>query len=480
VPFLRDTMQMRSASVVMAAEFARARSAAGSADDPADPKLQASTTRPRAATPTTRSVIASALSRADEPAELLAYWHQTYGRRVPQPVKRGVADAAGRLYTERAALKYDGQSRVYRMADVIDLVHPDPIDDRQSVLFRLLLDRRHERERIDVDAEKLPVIAARAELEAMALDDRRALLDAPDVQERFARAGVTWEWLSGWLSGPMDSKAWEAVIPSMGYMALLRNLRNFDDAGISKDVRKRVVAKLTDKDEVRRSRQLPLRFFSAWKSLSTLHWGPAIERALELSLANVPVLSGRTLVLVDVSGSMASRMSNRSTAQRWELASLFGAAIATRAEKADVVAFQTVATKVKVRKGGSVLRAIEEFKPLVGGGTETFRALRENFNKHDRIVILTDEQAFHDRRNGGVSVEEIPVPIYTFNLAGYAVGHLPSGSHRRYTFAGLTDRAFAAIELLERGKDLDWSALFTAPSPAGAAVSEDSEDDGAR
>ena len=39
---------------------------------------------------------------------MLGYWLSTHGRNVPMPVKRGVADAARRLYTERAALRYDG------------------------------------------------------------------------------------------------------------------------------------------------------------------------------------------------------------------------------------------------------------------------------------------------------------------------------------------------------------------------------------
>ena len=104
--YLRETMLMRSAAVVMAAEYVAAGGAGG------------------------RSVVARALQRADEPAELLGYWLTTHGRNVPMPVKRGIADAARRLYTERAALRYDGLSRQIRMADVIELTHPSPRDDR--------------------------------------------------------------------------------------------------------------------------------------------------------------------------------------------------------------------------------------------------------------------------------------------------------------------------------------------------------------
>ena len=115
----------------------------------------------------------------------------------------------------------------------------------------------------------------------MSLDDRRALLDAPDVGEQLARAGVAWEWLSGWLNGPMDAKAWQAVIPSMGYMALLRNLRNFDDAGVSKQTQE-AIAKLIDPAEVTRSPAACrcASFAAAWKNVATLRTGgPALERA---------------------------------------------------------------------------------------------------------------------------------------------------------------------------------------------------------
>jgi hypothetical protein len=82
--YLRETMLMRSAAVVMAAEYVAAGGERG------------------------RSVVARALQRADEPAELLGYWLNAHGRNVPMPIKRGIADAARRLYTERAALRYDG------------------------------------------------------------------------------------------------------------------------------------------------------------------------------------------------------------------------------------------------------------------------------------------------------------------------------------------------------------------------------------
>src|SRR5207249_4118231 len=121
-------------------------------------------------------------------------------------VTRGVADAVRRLYTERAVLGYDGLSRQVRMADVIELAHPEPRDDRQSALFRWLLDRRH---RDDAAAEPavLPVLAATAAFDAVPADERHAVL-GDRGPAALADAGLSWERLSGWLPGGMDAEAW--------------------------------------------------------------------------------------------------------------------------------------------------------------------------------------------------------------------------------------------------------------------------------
>ena len=78
-----------------------------------------------------KAKISKLLDRAEDPQETLDYSYEKQ-LQLLQNVKRGVADAARRLYTERAALRYDGLSRQVRMADVIELTHPQPRDDRQS------------------------------------------------------------------------------------------------------------------------------------------------------------------------------------------------------------------------------------------------------------------------------------------------------------------------------------------------------------
>ncbi|WKD32317.1 TROVE domain-containing protein [Streptomyces xanthophaeus] len=437
--WLRGDANMRTASLVGAAEYVKARLDAGATEGPSN-----------------RQVVDSVLRRADEPGELLAYWTAAYGRNVPKPVKRGIADAVRRLYSGTSLLKYDTDSKAYRFGDVLNLVHasPDPAKPWQGELFRHALDRRHNPESAEVPADNRTLVAHR-ELMELPVQERRAQVTAPEGAERLAAAGMTWESLAGWLQGPMDAAAWEAVIPSMGAMALLRNLRNFDRAGVSDAVAAQVAARISDPEVVARSRQFPFRYLAAYQHAPSLRWSYPLEQALGHSLANVPALPGRTLVLVDRSGSMWSPLSDRSELNRADAAAIFGTALALRAEQADLVQFGTTSEAVRCDRGESVLKVLERFGQL--GGTYTAAAVKKYYDGHDRVLIVTDEQAA-SYGYGGDPTAEVPaaVPVYTWNLAGHRVGHAPSGTANRHTFGGLTDGAFRMVSLIEAGRDADW------------------------
>ncbi|WP_144121960.1 TROVE domain-containing protein [Catellatospora sichuanensis] len=432
VPWLRLGANLRSASVVAALEGAKAQVAAG--------------------IPGSRAIVDAALQRADEPGEALAYWLSAYGRALPKPVKRGVADAAVRLYHERSLLKYDSDSHALRFADVLELTHPSPRDAAQGELFRHALDRRHQRD--NPIPEALSVLRARAALMALPVEQRAAVLDP----QTLAAAGMTWEALAGWRQGPLDAAAWSAVIPSMGYLALLRNLRNFDQAGVSDEVAAAVAAKLCDPDEVDRSRVLPMRFLSAYNAAPSLRWAYPLEKALQFALGNVPRLGGRTLILVDTSGSMNSTFSRDGSLRCWDAATMFGLALAARAADATVVSFSHDTKVFDLRPGESVLKAVQRFKDggwFFGGGTSTEHAVRKHHAGHDRVVILTDEQAHWHGSADVAAAVPARVPVYTWNLAGYRLGHTPVAG-KRYTFGGLTDAAFSMIPLIESGESTTW------------------------
>lgn len=470
--WLRGEGNMRTASLVGAAEFVKARLDAAANGDLVPDVLAANANGGG----WNRRAIDAVLQRPDEPGELLGYWTSKYGRRLPKPVKRGIADAVQRLYSERSLLKYDTDSKGYRFGDVLNLVHasPDPGKPWQGDLFQHALDRRHGN--ADEIPEALKTLRCRAEIMALPIEKRRALVTSEREHGLLAGAAMTWEAMAGWLQGPMDKAAWEAVIPSMGLMALARNLRNFDEAGVCDEVAAQVCARFADPEQVAKSRMFPFRWWAAYKHAPSLRWAHALDQALNHSLANVPRLKDSTLILVDRSPSMfpgyGFSTPNQSDITLAEQAAVFGSALALRAEKPTLVEFGGRSKELAVPKGGSVLKLIEEYGQI--DGTDVPTAVKKHWFAHDRIVIVTDEQTRRGwlpsnmHGHGGMRETAIDdlvprnVPVYVWNMAGYKPGVMPTGSAGRHCFGGLTDAAFRLVPQLEAGRDADWPWLRSA------------------
>jgi hypothetical protein len=457
VPWLRSGAGMRTASVVAGAEALKALQEAGK--------------------PGGRRIVTSALQRADEPGELLAYWMGRYGRKLPVALNRGIADALKLLYTEYGFLKWDSQESALRFGDVIELVNPryhlKEYGTWRDALWRHAIEARHGRG--NEVPEVLPMVRANAALRKAAAQDPRALLDSAALKA----AGMTWEDVFS-LAGSKIPKRdlWAAMIPLMGYSALLKNLRNFDETGVPDNVAEQVAARLADPEQVRRSREFPFRFLSAFRAVPSLRWGHPLEKALGHSLANVPSLKGRTLVLVDRSPSMwEQRFSDKSGMPWSDAAAVFGAALALRAENADLVEFWGSSKAVQARAGESVLKLVERFSYQPHpGGTDIPSAVRAHLKEHDRVVIVTDEQTqagwlpsnMRDQGGSAPALIDDLVPrstaLYMWNFGGYRHGAAPSGTGNRVTLGGLTDHAFRLIPMLEAGRDARWEDLFAMPA----------------
>lgn len=436
--WLRGDGNLRSASLVGAAIFVHQRLAG---DKDAFPGLN-------------RKVINSVLQRADEPGEMLSYWMSSFGRTIPKPVKRGVADAVGRLYNEYALLKYDTASHGFRFGDVVDLVHPSPTAPWQGALFEHALNRRHgNTTNMDLITYHLPMVLSQDALRAGVANGKTRLLLNPD---HLRAAGMTWEDALS-LAGPKLDKAelWEAMIPSMGYMALLRNLRNFDEAGLSDEAAGMVAMRLADPALVAKSRQFPYRFLAAYENAPSLRWGHALDAALNASLANVPKLDGKNLVLIDTSASMThATLSGRSTMTIAKAAAVFGIVLGMRSG-ADVYGFANGQFQHKLPKGGSALKEINRFVARtgeVGHGTEIAAALRATWKGHKRVFIVSDEQTMGGSVTNAVSGD---VAVYGFNLGGYRTSALATGPNR-VELGGLGDSTFRMVPLIEAGRNANW------------------------
>ncbi|MEQ1489224.1 MAG: TROVE domain-containing protein [Terricaulis sp.] len=324
---------------------------------------------------THRALVADTLERViqrpDELTEFLAiYWADALGpmqqrkkAAVSAQVKKGLARAFAKFDAYQLA-KYDRDGAV-RLRDVLFITHAKPKDEAQEKIWKQLVDGK---------------------------------LASPD----------TWE-VS--LSGGADKKAtFERLIAEkkLGALALLRNLRNMQVAGVSK----KAIGKALD--EMRTDRVLPYRFIAATQHAPDLE--PELEHAMFRSIEGHAKLKGKTILLVDVSGSMDSPLSGRSEMRRLEAAN--GLAILAReiGEDVEIYTFSNQVKKIAPRRGFALRDAITSSQPH--GGTWLGKAVAEVDQKDARLIVFTDEQS-HD---------QVPAPKgvgYMVNVASYqhGVGH---------------------------------------------------------
>lgn len=413
-----------------------------------------------------RRILRAAISRADEPAEALAMWLSMYGRKVPLPVKKALADEADRLYSERNYSKWDKPSSAVRMADVLELAHPKGRAAWQGELYKYMIDRRqgHAGE----IPESLRTLAAKA---AVVKAANAGNTDVLTDQETLAAAGMTWEQTSSLGGGAIDKAAmWAAQIPTMGIFALTRNLRNFDEDGVSDEVAAQVMQRLQDPQVIRRSRMFPYRFYQAYREAPSDRWKHPLNVALDLSCSNIPTLQGKTLILIDTSASMNGvAVSSKSTMTYVQMASLFGLMLLKKnPDNVELWGFANGVFRHQPKRGFSVLPETTRFIRRigeVGHGTEIVASIRATYSDHQRVIVITDMQAFDDSggwpyygTSHGTVTEQVPQDkfLYGFSLGGYKPSMMPSGSGTRHEMTGFTDTTFRIMAAVEQDDTVPW------------------------
>jgi 60 kDa SS-A/Ro ribonucleoprotein len=288
--------------------------------------------------------LAQVIQRADELAEFVAiYWKDG---KVPlsAQAKKGLAKAFGKFDEYQLAKYY--RSGPVRLRDVLFLCHAKPRDAEQAALWKRLIEGE---------------------------------LVTPDTWEVALSAGTE------------KRDAWERLLreKKLGALALLRNLRNMKQAGVEESLVLEAV------ENMNTARVLPFRFLAAARYVP--RWEESLEKAMLSSLANQEKLPGRTVLMVDVSGSMSNALSRRSEMMRTDAA--YGLAILLReiCEKAMVFTFSDDLAEVPARRGFALRDAMDASQPH--NGTYLGKALEKLREKYDRIIVITDEQA-HDRVPG--------------------------------------------------------------------------------
>ena len=291
----------------------------------------------------TADAIADTISRADEMAELLAiYWSDSTNKHmIPAQLRKGLAKALAK-FNEYSLAKYDRKGAV-KLRDVFRLARPTPKDEEQSALWRRAVTGN---------------------------------LATPD----------TWEVALS--SGADKRETFERLIREgqLGYFALLRNLRNMVQARCDENlVRDAILARKNGAEKI-----LPFRFIAAARA------APIFEKALDESLAAnivaLPVLPGKTVVLVDVSGSMDARLSARSDMTRIDAAAALASIINGDLR---VFTFSDRLVEVPPRRGMTGVDAVQNSQPHSSTHLASALALINRDIAYDRIIVITDEQS-HD------------------------------------------------------------------------------------
>ena len=231
----------------------------------------------------------------------------------------------------------------------------------------------------------------------------------------------------------------------IGYLALLRNVRNILSNSSDADLIDSVCEMLTSKDAIRKSLVFPYQIDLAMEmimetgsSSSRNRVIKALNDAYELSIPNMAEMgmNGRTAVVLDTSGSMCSSIRLSNKAQGSQSALDKGGLIAATFAKglsADVYEFSNTCKKVNVNP----LDTVNTIKQSIirqgsNGGTEfnsIFSTLEKN-GAYDRVFIISDMQGRDDIINGnrwGSSrstyanyTSKFGSPhVYTIDLCGY-------------------------------------------------------------
>jgi 60 kDa SS-A/Ro ribonucleoprotein len=203
---------------------------------------------------------------------------------------------------------------------------------------------------------------------------------------------------------------------------------------------------LVDGNLIKKSLVLPFRFTTALKELEGIQSEhtraivTALNLAVETSLDSVPKLPGRTLIALDGSGSMSGRPI--------EIASLF-AAVLYKTLDSHLVIFDPSAQHVTLDPNTPVMSLRNQLLNCVqGGGTDFNLIFSSTIQKFDRIISLSDMQAwigwntpigaFNDyKARTGADPK-----IYSFDLQGYGTMQFP---HKNvYALARFSDKIFNA------------------------------------
>ena len=370
--------------------------------------------------PYTREVVKAVSLRGDDVTEIMAAYLSIFGKPIPNSLKKGVADVL-QGFDEYTLATYKGDGKAVKMRDLLCLCRPKPQTTAQAEMWKRCLEGE---------------------------------LETP----------YTWE--TELSANGNNKETWEKLIDSnkVGYMAILRNLRNILNANPLNT--NKVLDLIQNPAAVKKSKQLPFRYLSAYKEVANIGGSrvlDALENAVEAACENVPRLDGTTVIAVDISGSMSSQISAKSDVMCYQIAMLLGLIANKICDNSHFFVFNNSIKRYAVSHRSGILQTA--LQAHCGGGTNMYLPFQvmidANINA-DRVIILSDNEC---NRGGGWYSSRSPVQViadeyrrktgndiwvHAIDLQGYGTQQFHGA--KTNIIAGWSEKVFDFIKLAEQGE----------------------------
>ncbi len=392
--------------------------------------------------------------RADEIMELLMcyQWRNPSGderkklKKLSRQIQNGLQRAFNR-FDEYQFAKYDRDNLEVKLRDALFLVHPKAKDAEQQALFDKIVNKE---------------------------------LEVPYTWETELSALGQQQFDSGEQKKDAFREKWEELIDSgkLGYMALMRNLRNMLQADVSLTETLKVASRLADPEQVAKSKQLPFRYLAAYREIKQVNTVftakilSALELAVKASVENLEGLDANTRVLVaaDVSGSMQTPVSPRSTVQNYDIGILLSMLLKSKCESVVSGMFGNTWKVINLPQDNILANTLEMHRREgeVGYSTNGYKVidwLIEEKMKMDKVMIFTDCQMWDSENVWRLPEKEIndswhtyksmfpDAKLYLFDLSGYGQLPLRLAEPDVYLIAGWSDRVFDVLSAIDKGED---------------------------
>ena len=308
------------------------------------------------------------------------------------------------------------------------------------------------------------------------------LMSTGDIQ--VSNSETTWEQMRS------AGKDWMYILENcnISHMALIRNLRNIFSEIDNVAIADAVIAEL--KRGVLHGKQFPFRYYSAYKAIrdSNVHHKDilldALEDCVDISVANMPQLSGKTICLTDNSGSAWGTIPTEyGSVTIAEIDNLSSILTAKCSDEGYVGVFGDRLEIIPISKNDKVLRKLSEINKIgkgIGMNTEGgiwtfFHKATKNKDKFNNIFIYSDMQAGHgelygtsnqqqEYRNAGCSCGMYinvfqcllnyrrqvnkNVNMFSVQTAGYNNSVLPEYAYRTSMMSGWTGKEALFAKML--------------------------------